>query len=339
MKRLLIGLFVCLLIFSSAACSSETEGSGEEAESSTVSEPVVLSLNHVTAVDHPHQAGALKFAELIEEKTGGAIKVDVFPASQIASGTKAIEFVQMGTLDIALESTMTLSNFVPEIGALDMPFLFESKDHAFSVVDGEVGKELEAIAEEKGFKILSWWDNGFRNVSNSVRPITKPEDLQGIKIRVPQSKIFLATFEALGAIPTPMPLSEVFTAIQLGTVDGQENPHQNFIKNKFYEVCDYYSVTQHMFTANPLIMSTEKFYSFSEEHQAALLEAAKEAAIFQREITAKQDEVDMETIRETGVNVNIVEDMSEFQAAVQPIYDQFEGEFGYFIDKIKALVD
>ena len=174
---------------------------------------VTLSLNHVGATTHPYQYGSERFAELVSEKTGGRIAVEVYPASQIASGAKSIEFVQMGTLDIALESTMSAENFVPEIGVLNLPFLFENADQAFTVLDGDVGDELRAAAEAKGFKILCWMYNGFRDISNSVKPITGPEDLKGLKIRVPESQVFLKTFETLGAVPTPMAVSEVFTAM------------------------------------------------------------------------------------------------------------------------------
>ena len=163
--------------------------SQEKEEAPAGKAEVTLSLNHVGATTHPYQYGSERFAELVSEKTGGRIAVEVYPASQIASGAKAIEFVQMGTLDIALESTMAAENFIPEIGVLNLPFLFENADQAFSVLDGDVGNELRAAAEAKGFKILCWMYNGFRDISNSVKPITAPEDLKGLKIRVPESQV------------------------------------------------------------------------------------------------------------------------------------------------------
>ncbi len=229
-----------------AAAPAESQ---EKEEAPAGKAEVTLSLNHVGATTHPYQYGSERFAELVSEKTGGRIAVEVYPASQIASGAKAIEFVQMGTLDIALESTMAAENFIPEIGVLNLPFLFENADQAFSVLDGDVGNELRAAAEAKGFKILCWMYNGFRDISNSVKPITAPEDLKGLKIRVPESQVFLKTFETLGGVPTPMAISEVFTAMQLKTVDGQENPSAIFVNNKYNEVNDYYSVTHHIFTA------------------------------------------------------------------------------------------
>ena len=298
--------------------------------------PINLSLNHVGATDHPYHAGALKFAELVKEYTDSSITVDVFPASQIASGAKAIEYVQAGTLDIALESTMAFSNFVKQVGVLDMPFLFSSKQEAFKIIDGPVGDKLAEIAEAKGFKIIGWWDNGFRSITSTKGPVAKPADLAGLKIRTPESKVFLATFETLGAVPTPMAVSEVFTALQLGTVDAAENSDSNNIKNKFIEVCPFYSVTKHIYTFEPLIMSIDRFEAFTPEQQAAILKAGIEAGNVEREVSLALDETNMATVKATeGVTLNIVEDISEFQAACKPVYEAFP-EFKELLDLINA---
>ena len=233
---------------------------------------------------------------------------------------------------------MSAENFVPEIGVLNLPFLFENADQAFTVLDGDVGDELRAAAEAKGFKILCWMYNGFRDISNSVKPITGPEDLKGLKIRVPESQVFLKTFETLGAVPTPMAVSEVFTAMQLKTVDGQENPSAIFVNNKYNEVNDYYSVTHHIFTAEPLIMSLDKFNSFSGDDQKALLEAAQEAAEYQRKLAIDSADQELQQIKDAGVNVNVVDDMSTFKTAVQPVYEAFKDQYGTLIEEIQAAV-
>ena len=313
MKKLLL-LLVVLFIGAFAFAEGQNDGT----------KPVSLSLNHVGATDHPYQAGAVRFAELVKEYSKGLITVDVFPASQIASGSKAIEYVQAGTLDIAVESTMALSNFVPEVGVLDLPFLFADKKNAFKVIDGEVGERLDEIAEKKGFKIIGWWDNGFRSITSTKGLVEKPSDLSGLKIRTPESKVFLATFETMGAIPTPMAVSEVFSALQLGTVDAAENSDSNNIKNKFTEVCPYYSVTKHIYTFEPVIMSLDKFNSFSPEQQDAILRAAKAATDHQRLVSMDLDATNMTTIRNSeGVTMNIVEDLAPFQEACEPVYAAF----------------
>jgi tripartite ATP-independent transporter DctP family solute receptor len=297
--------------------------------------PVNLSLNHVGATDHFYHDGSLRFAELVKEATQGAVTIDVFPASQIASGAKAIEFVQMGTLDLALESTMALENFVPEIGVLNLPFVFKTKEDAFRILDGDIGKEIEKIAEAKGFKIIGWWDNGFRAISNSNRPVRRPEDVKGLKIRVPESKVFIDTFQMLGAVPTAMAVSEVFSALQLHTVDGQENTMANYINNKYAEVNKFISDSRHIYTAEPLIMSLSKFNEFPKDVQDALLKAAKEAGGYEREIALQADKKDIETIKAAGVQVDDLADINEWMAAVQPVYESFP-QFDALRQKIQA---
>ena len=333
-RKIIVIALSLILCFMFVACSG-----GNEDKSSTgdASEKITLKLNHVGATTHPYHLGSEKFAELVNEKTGGSIEVQVFPASQIASGAKAIEFVQMDTLDIALESTMSLSNFVPEIDVLNLPFLFKDAEEVYKVLDGEAGQKLAEKAEEYGFKILGWWYNGFRDMSNSKKPIETPSDLAGLKFRIPESEVFRGAFEALGALPTSMPVSEVFTAIQLGTVDGQENPAANFINNRFNEVNEYYSETHHIFTAEPLIMSLEKFNSFSAEQQQILLDAAAEAGAYEIELGIQEEENLIEQIKNMdNVKYNKPADMQAFRDAVNPVYEKFRDTLGEYIDLIES---
>lgn len=310
-------MLVALLVLACTLTSAFAQGGGEGGA-------VNLALNHVGAPDHPYQAGSLKLAELVKQYSDGSITIDVFPASQIASGAKAIEFVQAGTLDIAVESTMAFSNFVTEIGVLDLPFLFSTKQQAFKVIDGELGRTLESIAEKKGFKVLGWWDNGYRSITSTRGPIASPSDLAGLKIRTPESKVFLTTFQTLGAIPTPMAVSEVFSALQLGTVDAAENSDSNNIKNKTIEVCPYYSITKHIYTFEPVIMSLDKYNSLSASQQEALMKAAQEAEAYQRATSVALDKKIMDILENfEGITLNVVEDLSEFQAACKPVYAAF----------------
>jgi len=231
---------------------------------------------------------------------------------------------------------MAFSNFVSEVGVLDMPFLFESKEQAFKVIDGPFGEKLNQIIETKGFKMLGWWDNGFRSITSTRGSVAKPSDLAGLKIRTPESKVFLTTFTTLGAIPTPMAVSEVFSALQLKTVDAAENSDSNNVMNKYTEVCPYYSITKHIYTFEPLIMSLDKFNSLSAEQQNAIMRAAKEAEVYQRQASLKLDEKIMSTLRGTeGLNLNIVEDLSEFQKACEPVYKAFP-QFKDLLDLIIA---
>lgn len=303
-------------------------------------EPVTLTLNHDGSTTHPYQYGSEKLAELAKEYSNGTINIEIYPASQIASGTKAVEFVQMGTLDIALCASTSMVNFVPETGVIDMPFLFKNKEEVFKILDGEIGKELEATAEAAGFVILGWADNGFKCVSNSVHPITGKADYEGLKIRVPETETFIKMYEALGALPTPMAVGEVYTAIQTGVVSGQDNTVANFVKNKYFEIQDYLTVSNHIYTAEPYVMSTDKFYSLSENQQEALRRAVKEACEYERELSLKQDEENIKTVEDAGVEIVYLSDeaIAEIKEAVQPVYDLNEAKYGDTIRRIQEIL-
>jgi tripartite ATP-independent transporter DctP family solute receptor len=314
-----------------AGCIGKKGAASGGAQSQTIN----FSLNHVGATNHFYQDGSLRFAELVKEATNGAITIDVFPASQIASGAKAIEFVQMGTLDITLESTMALENFVPESGVLNLPFMFKTRQDAFRILDGDIGREIAIAAEAKGFKILAWWDNGFRAISNSSKPVKMPADIRGLKIRVPESKVFIETFQTLGAVPTAMAVSEVFSALQLHTVDGQENTPANFINNKYAEVNRYFSDSRHIYTAEPLIMSLSKFNELPKEFQDILVSAAKEAGEYERQLSLQADQSDIEIIKSAGVQVDSFTDVAAWITAVQPVYRLFP-QFDSLRQRIQA---
>ena len=232
---------------------------------------------------------------------------------------------------------MSLENFVVEAGVLNLPFLFTTKGQAYAVMDGDVGEELKQIAEGYGFKILCWMDNGFRDISNSVRPITSPDDLKGIKLRCPESSVFMDTFTQLGATPTAMAISEVFSAMQLGTVDGQENPSSVFVNNKYYEVNPYYSVTHHIYTAEPLLMSLDKWNSLTAEQQAAVQQAANDACGYERQYSDSVGEANMKVIAENGTEINelTIEQMATFQEACKPVYEKYQSQYGEMITKIQ----
>lgn len=319
----------------SDATAQDSDNQQKEAASDGEKQ-IVLKLHHQATEGHPYYVGAEKFKELVEEKTNGNVVIEIYPNNELASSSKAVEGVQLGTIDIALESSMTIGNFVPEFGVLDMPFLFENRDQVYAILDGEVGQELAAKAEECGFKLLYYWDNGFRNISNGKKPINSVEDLKGLKIRVPESEVFITTFETLGAIPTPMAWSEVFTSLQLGTVDGQENPNGHMIAYKLYEVQKYFAVTNHIFTAEPLIMNLDVFNSLSENQRTAIMEAAKEAGDYQRKLSADREQEFLDQVKDNGVEVT-EPDLNAFKTAVGPVYDKYKDTYGELLTKILEI--
>ena len=335
-KRILAVLSLCAAMTVTSAAFAFA-GEIDLDNPSTTGSVVTLGANHVGATTHPYQYGMAKLAQLVNEYSNGEMGITVYPASQVASGAKAIEFVQMGTLDMCLESTMSLENFVPEDGVLNMPFIFSTKEEVYKTLDGPVGEELKANAESKGLKILCWMDNGFRDISNSVRPITMPEDLKGIKLRTPESSVFVDTFTELGATPTAMAVSEVFSAMQLGICDGQENASSTFYNNKYYEVNKYYSITHHIYTAEPLIISLDRWNSLTPEQQEVLQKAASEACAFERQQSDSMEADNIEAIKAAGTEVNELtpEAVEAFKAALVPIYEKYEGQYGEMIQKLQ----
>lgn len=330
-NRKAIILLVVMVIMALAGCGSNTA----PADTSVSEKTFEIVLHHPGALDNPYHHGVLKFQELVEERSNGSITFDIHPNNEFHSGAKSVEALQMGTLDIVLESSMSLSNFVPEVGVLDLPFIFESKEKAYKILDGEIGKELSDKSAEAGLKILTFFENGYRNLSNSKRAINAPEDLQGLKIRVPESKVFIETFKTLGAIPTPMAFGELYTALNLGTVDGQENPCSHLYDHKLYEVQKYFAVTNHIFTAEPLMIRTELFNEMSENQQKIILESAQEAAVYQRRLADEVEKDYLKKIEETGIEITYP-DMKLFQKAVASVYEQFRPQYGDMIDRILA---
>ena len=343
MKKGIKNVTTFMLVFALAgSISGCTSNKGaESSEKSSTSKPVekmILSLNHVGSTTHPYHWGSEFLKEKIEEYSDGAMSIDIYPASQIASGAKAISAVQMGTLDIAVENPMSLSNFVPECDVLNLPYLFDDNEQAFKLMDGKVGDALEKASEEKGLKVLGWWYNGYRNMSNSKHPIETPKDVEGLTMRIAESEIFNSTFESFGAFPVVMPTSEIFTALQMGTADAQENPQNNYINNKFYEVNKFFSITKHVFTVEPVVMSLERFNELTPQQQEYLMKSISDSEIYQRNIAKETEDSQLQKVvddPDKDVVVTYIEDLSEFRKIVEPVYDQFRPALGEYIKLVE----
>ncbi|WP_120994421.1 TRAP transporter substrate-binding protein [Stutzerimonas urumqiensis] len=274
--------------------------------------------------DHPQGLGAQKFADLVSEKSGGKMKVRLFPGGILGGDLQTVSALQGGMLDITVLNSGILAAQVPDFALFDFPFLFENSEQAYEVMDGPVGQELAKRLESKGLIGLGYWDLGFRQVTNNSRPITGPQDLDGLKIRVIQSPIYLETFKALGANPVPMPFPEVYTALEQGTVDGQENPFTVIEGNKFNEVQKYLSATNHIYNPQSLIIGQKTWNRLNADEQALIREAAAEATQYQRQVTQEQQGKALETLKQT-MQYNEVDKqaLAAFRAKVKPVIEQF----------------
>jgi len=238
-----------------------------------------------------------------------------------------VEGLQLGTIDLVVTSTGPLGGFVPRMFVVDLPFLFRDRAHAYQVLDGPIGRELLNAFSAKGMKGLAFWENGFRQITNSVRPIEKPEDLKGIKIRTMENKVHLSAFRAFGASPTPMAWSEVYTALQQKTIDAQENPIAIIYFQKISEVQKHLALTGHFYSPTPLLMSLKAFNNLSQNIQKIMLDTAMECATFERNLLRDNEAKQLAEIKAKGMQVTLP-NKKPFQDAAAPVYKEFESQFG-----------
>jgi len=294
----------------------------------------VLRLSHNAAPGNPKAEASIKFAELVAQKTNGRIKVDVGGSAQYGDDVESLTNMRLGTLAFSANSQGSSSGVVPQFSVVGLPFLFKDLNHAYKVIDGPVGQQLNELAKAKGLVVLAFWDNGIRHTSNNKRPITKPEDLAGIKIRTPPDPITIEIFTALGANPTPLAFSELYIALQQGVVDGQENPLMNINSSKLYEVQKFISLTGHKYETTPLLASKMIWDTISKDDQKAILEAAAEAGKLNRQMSLASDADLRKKLTAAGVQFNEV-DKAPFVAKTKPVYDKWTKQYP---DLVKLVV-
>jgi tripartite ATP-independent transporter DctP family solute receptor len=280
--------------------------------------------------DHPQGQGLKKFAEIVSQKSGGKLKVQPFYAAQLGDDLKMSEALKAGTQEITIPSTSPLTGMVKELGMFDFPFVFSNEKEADAVLDGPLGQKLIDKLPQHGLIGLGYWENGFRNLTNSKKPVATVEDFKGLKIRTLQSKVHMEAFGALGANATPMPFSEVFTALESKTVDGQENPLPTIESNKFNEVQKYLSLTNHVYTPFLFLVSKKFWDQLSPDEQKILKDASIEAGKFERETNRAQNKKSLESLKSKGMQVNDVtpENRAKMQEAVKPVVDKYSKELG-----------
>ncbi|NMF89549.1 TRAP transporter substrate-binding protein [Aromatoleum petrolei] len=294
----------------------------------------VLRLSHNAAPGNPKAEASKKFAELVAQKTGGRVKVEVGGSAQFGDDTESLTNMRLGTLAFSANSQGATSGVVPEFSVIGLPFLFRDLNHAYRVVDGPVGAKLDEFARKKGLVVLALWDNGIRHTSNNKRPIVKPEDLAGIKLRTPPDPITLDIFKSLGANPGPLAFSELYIALQQGVFDGQENPLMNIYSSKLHEVQKYISLTGHKYETTPLLASKMVWDGLSKADQQAVKEAAVEAGALNRQMSLAADADLRKKLADAGVKINEV-DQAAFAAKTKPVYDKWSQQYP---DLVKLIV-
>ncbi|WP_018924885.1 DctP family TRAP transporter solute-binding subunit [Salsuginibacillus kocurii] len=340
-KRFAIYPLIAGSVIFFAACGDEAADGDEEAQGANEDEngeegddEAAEDAEHIIDVSLPlgpdsHQAeGVHAFGDKLEELTDGRLTVEPHYDNALGAEREVVEGMGVDTVDAGISSTGPMGSFVDELLLFDLPYIFEDHDHVYGFLDSEHGEMLsDRVREDANIEVLAWMENGFRYNTNSVRPLEHPDDLEGIDHRTQESEVQVDTWSALGANATPMAWDEVYTALQQGVMESQENPLPTIYDVNFYEVQDYLNLTQHVYSPAPLMMSQSLFESFDEEDQEAIKEAAEHALPIQREASQEQEEYYQEQLAEEGMEVT-EPDLDPFEEAVEPVIEEWSPVVG-----------
>ncbi|MBL8317787.1 MAG: TRAP transporter substrate-binding protein [Burkholderiaceae bacterium] len=295
-----------------------------------------LTLGHGAAPGNPRHEAAVKFADVVKAKSNGRIEVQVAPSAQLGDDAAMVTALRTGALDLSANSQGAVANAVPEYAAFGMPFLFSSLPQAWKLLDGPLGKELADKSAEKGLVVLGYWDNGIRHMSNSKKPLLKPEDLKGMKMRTPPDAVTVDIMQSLGAEAQQIKFAELYVALQQGVVDGQENPLMNIHASKLYEVQKFISLTGHKYEMTPFLMSKRSWDKLSEADRKAVQEAATEATALQRKLSQESDDKLIADLKSKGVRVDTVDKVA-FEKGTAAVDDKWAaGPIGPYVKKVIA---
>ncbi len=340
MKKLALLLVVAMLMLSVVGCQPKpAEVGGEvEEEGAPAEENFVLKYATVTAEDHPYNTGGRKFAELVEEKTNGTVKINVYPASQLGDERDLMEGMQLGTIDFVITSLGVAASFVPESDLFNLPFLFKDADHFVEVARGPVGQRLLDEFDNVDLKGLAIGGPIFRVPMNDKRPINAPEDFKGLSFRLMEVPLHMDTYKALGASPTPIPFGELYTALQLGTVDGNENAVATFWSSKFHEVQKYMTMLPVFSNGCMLVMSKITWEKLSPNQQQAVLDSVEGGIGTLDSDYLAMDEEGLVGMEKDGLIVNTPSDIAPFQEAVKSVYDKYLSKMPQWaVDAVKEI--
>jgi TRAP-type transport system periplasmic protein len=295
-----------------------------------------IKFGHLNNTDHPVSMGVRKFAELVAARSGGKLKVQEFPSNQLGNELQQQSALQGGVQEMSAPATTSLAGIVKEFGLVDFPFAVSTYAQADALLDGPFGQALIAKLPEKGLVALGYWDLGFRNVTNSKRPITRPEDLEGLKIRVIPNPVFLETFKAFKSNPVPMPFAELYGALESKAVDGQENPFAVILSNKFFEVNKYVSATNHVYAANIILVSKKFWDKLSPTEQKILQDAANETRPYQRQVSRAAAQKAVAELQAKGMQFNEVSaaEQGRMRDIAKPVTEKFAASYDPAIVKL-----
>ncbi|MGO1501534.1 MAG: TRAP transporter substrate-binding protein [Marinobacter sp.] len=285
-----------------------------------------------------YHIAAERFQQLVSEQTNGAVTIEIYPNASLGDERTLLEGMQIGTVDMGVITNGPVANFVDEFSVFELPFLFPTSEAAYSILDGEIGQEILDKLQEVNLKGLAYAERGFRNITNSKNAINVPADLDGLTLRVIQNEVYVDTFRELGANAVPMAWTEALTALQQGTIDGQENPVNAIHAFNLAETQNYLTMTRHIYAPAIFIMSLPTWNGLQEELQGIVLEAARDASSYAREQNAIMETEQLAELREAGMQINDNPDMEAFQSAVGPVYKKYGKQFGDYLPRIQEAL-
>jgi tripartite ATP-independent transporter DctP family solute receptor len=285
-----------------------------------------LKLGHATSTESSQHLTALKFAELVKERTKGDIELAVFPGSTLGNDQQMINLTRGGTIDVVLSGSSNFNGIVPQTAALELPFVFRDSSHAYQVLDGPIGQGLLDELGKHNLKGLAYFENGWRVFTNNRRPVNVPEDMKGLKVRTTPNPFHLEAFRLLGTNPSPLPISELYSALETRAFDAQEHPLPVFWSSKFYEVQKFLTMTNHAYSPIVAAMNKAKFEAMPADHQKIMVEAAREAAAFHRDYNANDAGKIIQELKKRGFQVVEQPDMAPFRALVSGSVRKSYGE-------------
>lgn len=339
-KNMLVLLVTVLLISSLLTGCGKTDA---PSNSGKVDDGKVIEIGygHGFMPETPHHKAALKFKEEVEAATDGRVKINIFPSGQLGSAREMFEGLQLGTQEIALVPTARISGFAPELQLFDLPFLFPTREIGYEIMDGEVGTELLDNLKSQKVKGVAFYEDGYKHFTSN-KPIVKLEDFKGQKFRTMESPIIINQFKALGANPTPIDFGELYSSLQLGVVDGQENPLVTIVNSKFYEVQKYLILSEHAYLGHVLLFGDDWYNKLPEDIQKILYDKGREIAVWQRQAVQDEEKSYLQTIKDAGVDIIELtpEQKEELKQTTLSVHQEYVKLFGNdILDKTNAEIE
>ncbi len=339
-KNMLVLLVTVLLISSLLTGCGKTDA---PSNSGKVDDGKVIEIGygHGFMPETPHHKAALKFKEEVEAATDGRVKINIFPSGQLGSAREMFEGLQLGTQEIALVPTARISGFAPELQLFDLPFLFPTREIGYEIMDGEVGTELLDNLKSQKVKGVAFYEDGYKHFTSN-KPIVKLEDFKGQKFRTMESPIIINQFKALGANPTPIDFGELYSSLQLGVVDGQENPLVTIVNSKFYEVQKYLILSEHAYLGHVLLFGDDWYNKLPEDIQKILYDKGREIAVWQRQAVQDEEKSYLQTIKDFGVDIIELtpEQKEELKQTTLSVHQEYVKLFGNdILDKTNAEIE